>query len=108
MLSYDPTHEGQLYLFDSNSRNHAKKDLYDDIPRLISAHGDALTVSDFYMAAYNETPAHSDDIHEMIIENPDVEVVTPQGGERRSSKTIQLDDVLKIRTQKSMLPIFKN
>jgi hypothetical protein len=72
-----------LYLFDENSRALAKSDLYDDIPRLISEYGDALTVEDFYTASYNETAAHSDDIHEMIIENPDVEVVTPQGRERR-------------------------
>lgn len=106
MLSYDPANEGTLYLFDENSRALAKKDLHDDIPRLISEYGDALTVEDFYTATYNETAAHSDDIHEMIIENPDVEVVTPSGGERRKANTIKPDDILKIKNQKSMFPLF--
>jgi len=107
MLSYDPKHEGQLYLFDSSSRERAKKDLYDDIPRLISQHGDALTVEEFYSISYSETAAHSDDIHEMIIENPDVEVITPKNHERRKANTIKPTDILKIKDQKSMFPLFK-
>jgi len=106
MLSYDPAHEGALYLFDDNSRQLAKNELHDDIPRLISEYGDALTVGEFYMAAYNETAAHSDDIHEMIIENPDVQVLTPSGGERRKANTIHPDDILAIKLQKSMFPLF--
>ena len=107
MLSYDPNHEGNLYLFDDNSRELAKNDLHDDIPRLISEYGDALTIEDFYTATYNETAAHSDDIHAMIIENPDVEVITPQNGERRSPNTIKPGDVLKLKTQTTMFPIFR-
>ena len=40
--------------------------------RFISESGDTLSMSDFYSAAYSETPAHSDDIHKMIIDNPDI------------------------------------
>lgn len=107
MLSYDPKHEGQLYLFDINSRTTAKEELYEDIPRLIAASGDALAMEEFYKAAFNETPAHSDDIHEMIIENPDVEVITESGGgERRKPNTIKATDILKLKSQKSWFPMF--
>jgi len=106
MLSYNPKYEGQLYLFDDSSRKLAKEELYDDIPRLIAESGDAMGVEEFYRAAYNETPAHSDDIHEMIIENPDVEVITESGGERRKPNTIKVTDVLKLKSQKSMFSMF--
>jgi len=107
MLSYNPKNEGQLYLFDEDSRSSAKEELYDDIPRLIAASGDVLVMEDFYKAAYNETPAHSDDIHEMIIENPDVEVITESGkGERRKATTIKATDILKLKSQKSWFSMF--
>jgi len=107
MLTYNPRNEGQLYLFDGDSRSSAKEELYDDIPRLIAASGDVLVMEDFYKAAYNETPAHSDDIHEMIIENPDVEVITESGGgERRKPTTIKATDVLKLKSQKSWFSMF--
>ena len=60
MLHYDPSEEGILYLFDQTSREAAKCDLYDDIPRLVLDQGDAMNVMDFYTNVYNETPAHSD------------------------------------------------
>lgn len=81
MLFYDPEHDGQLYLFDDDSRSAAKKDLYDDIPKLVAQSGDTLSMEEFYQSAYSEPPAHSDDIHEMIMQNPDLEVVTSSGGE---------------------------
>lgn len=108
MLSYDPSQEGGLYLFDPDSRKTAKEQLYDDIPRLITEHGDVLSVEGFYEVAYNETPAHSDDIHEMIIESPDLEVITPAGSERRKANTIRPDDLLRIKQQKSLFPMFYN
>jgi len=106
MLSYDPTDQGKLYLFDRDSRTEAKKELFDDIPRLITEYGDAISVEDFYMGVYNGTAAHSDDIHEMIIENPDLEVITPSGGERRKASTIKSVDTLRLKAQKSMFPMF--
>lgn len=108
MLSYDSKEEGQLYLFDSNSRQSAKESLYDDIPRFVAESGDTLLMQDFYEAAYSETPAHSDDIHEMIIENPDLEVITETGGFRRQSNTIKSSDTLKLKSQKSMFFMFSD
>src|SRR5690606_31311298 len=90
MLSYDPSTDGMLYLFDEEARTNARSQLYDDIPRLISESGDAISLAEFYESAFNATPAHSDDIHAAIIDNPDIEVVTPAGGERRKSNTISI------------------
>jgi hypothetical protein len=89
MLSYDPRHhDGELYLFDLNGRERAKDQLLEDIPRLISDSGDVLSVAEFYEGIYNATPAHADDIHQAIIDNPDLEVLTPGGGTRRRASTI--------------------
>jgi three-Cys-motif partner protein len=107
MLSYDPDHEGgSLYLFDVSGRESARTQLLNDIPRLISESGDVIGVGDFYESIYNATPAHADDVHRAIIENPDVEVITPAGGERRTAHTIGVGDVLKLRRQKSFFPMF--
>ena len=70
--------------------------------------GDTLVMEDFYAAAYSETPAHSDDIHEMIIENPDMEVITEAGGQRRKPNTIKATDILKLTSQRSMFFMFPN
>lgn len=107
MLSYDPKHdEGMLYLFDVSGRASAKEQLLGDIPRLITESGDAMPVMDFYESIYNFTPAHADDVHAAIIENPDLEVITPAGGERRKANTIGVDDIIKVKTQRSFFPMF--
>lgn len=107
MLSYDPSHEdGSLYLFDLSGREAAKTQLLTDIPKLISGSGDVIGVSDFYESIYNATPAHTDDVHSAIIENPDVEVITPAGGERRKANTIAIGDMLKLKPQTSFYPMF--
>ncbi len=107
MLSYDPRHEeGVLYLFDDSGRASAKAQLLDDIPRLVTEAGDAMSVMEFYESIYNVTPAHADDVHAAIIENPDLEVITPAGGERRKANTIAVSDVIKLKNQRSFFPMF--
>ncbi len=107
MLSYDPSHaDGALYLFDLSGREGARTQLLTDIPRLISEAGDVIRVGEFYEGIYNATPAHTDDVHQAIINNPDVQVITPAGGERRSAKAIDAGDVLKLKDQKSFFPMF--
>lgn len=107
MLSYDPRHDsGSLYLFDASGREGAREQLMIDIPRLISGTGDTVGVGDFYENIYNSTPAHSDDIHRAIIDNPEVEVITPAGGERRSFSTIRVDDILRLKRQTTFFPMF--
>lgn len=109
MLSYDPAQDGgMLYLFDEPGREVAKTQLLEDIPRLISESGDAVAVGDFYESIYNITPAHADDVHAAIMGNPDLEVITSAGGERRKANTITVNDVLKLKTQRSFFPMFLN
>ena len=109
MLSYDPRHDaGMLYLFDDNGRASAKDQLLGDIPRLMTESGDAMPVMNFYESIYNDTPAHADDVHAAIIENPDLEVMTPVGGFRRKANTIGVNDVIKVKTQHSFFPMFMN
>ena len=65
-----------------------------------------LTIGDFYSSIYNATPAHADDIHAAMIENPDIEVITENGGERRKPNTIAVNDIIKIKKQRSFFPVF--
>ena len=107
MLHYDPKFdEGQLYLFDADARSCAKDQLFEDIPLLVEESGDAMSAMDFYEGIYNTTPAHADDIHSSIIENPDLEVITPAGGERRKANKISVHDVIRLRRQRSFFPLF--
>ncbi len=107
MLHYDPRdHDGALYLFDDDGRSSAKEQLLGDIPRLVTESGDAMSVVDFYEEIYNSTPAHADDVHAAIIESPDLEVLTPAGGARRKAHTIGIEDVIKLRRQRSFFPMF--
>lgn len=105
MLAYDPDEEAKLYLFDDNSRERAVDQLHEDIPRLISDHGDALTIEDFNLQVYKETAAHSSDIQSVLIENSDLEVLTAKGGERRSANAIRAEDTLRLKTQRGF-PLF--
>lgn len=102
MLAYDPDHDsGSLYLFDTDARESARRELPEDIPRLVSQGGDTIGISEFYRGIYNETPAHSDDIHTAIFDNPDLEVITPSGNQRRHPHTISLEDTLRLKKQLS-------
>ncbi|OYW34123.1 MAG: hypothetical protein B7Z41_03380 [Rhizobiales bacterium 12-66-7] len=107
MLAYDPRHEeGTLYLFDQTGRASAKEQLMDDIPRFLTEVGDTIQVGSFYKSIYNTTPAHSDDIHAAIIENPDLEVITDVGGERRKANTIAVSDIIHLKRQRSLFSMF--
>jgi len=107
MLSFDPTDDANaLYLFDISGRAEAKKQLLEDIPRLVSDFGDAVGMSEFYGSIYNMTPAHMDDVHAAIVENPDLEVITELGGERRKANTIGSGDTLRMKQQRSFFPVF--
>lgn len=106
MLSYDPVQEGSLYLFGESDRENARNELIEDIPRVISESGDAVTISDFYASIYNETPAHTDDVHTAIILSPEIEVITPTGGTRRKANTISINDTLKFKSQRTFFPMF--
>jgi hypothetical protein len=107
MLSFDPADGANaLYLFDMSGRAESKKQLFDDIPRLVTEFGDAIGVGEFYGSIYNMTPAHMDDVHAAIIENPDLQVLTGSGGERRKANTIEAGDTLRVKQQRSFFPIF--
>ena len=106
MLSYDPTDECHLYLFDDNSRELARDALIDEIPALLAESGNAMPMLEFYEGAYSATPAHTDDIHQTIIENGDIEVITERGGRRRKPGTIHASDTLRLKSQRSLFFMF--
>jgi len=107
MLVYDPRHDlPDLYLFDDPGRDRARRELVNDIPRLVYECGDVIPIEEFYATIYKATPAHSDDIHTAIMENTDLQVITPNGGERRSANAIAVGDVLKLKKQFTFFPMF--
>lgn len=99
MLSYNPAKEGVLYLFEEDDRTAAREELMEDIPRVIARAGDTMSVLEFYETVYNLTPAHNDDINSAIIDNPDLEVATETGGERRRAHTIHVSDTIRLKSQ---------
>jgi len=108
MLHYDPKieEESSLYLFEEQDRENAAAALLEDIPNYVSRSGDAMSMGDFYENIYNDTPAHANDIHQAMIDNPDLQVITPNGGERRVANTIGPSDVLKLNQQLSFFLTF--
>ncbi len=106
MLSYDPRDECRLYLFDDDSRKSAREALANEIPSLLAESGDAMSLTEFYVTAYSETPAHTDDIHSIMIENPELEVITDSGGRRRSATAIRPSDTLRLKNQRSLFFMF--
>lgn len=106
MLSYDPSRDGSLYLFDMSGREAAKLQLIEDIPRMLSESGDAVNVAEFYESIYNATPAHTDDVHTAIIQCDDLEVLTTGGGSRRRPNTIEIGDTIRLKAQRSFFPMF--
>ncbi|MBA3042857.1 MAG: three-Cys-motif partner protein TcmP [Alphaproteobacteria bacterium] len=106
MLSYDPGQAGSLYLFDPPGRAEARTELLEDIPRLVSETGDAIQVGAFYETIYNATAAHKDDIHGAMIDSEELEVLTPSGGVRRKANAIDVGDTLRLKTQRSLFPMF--
>ena len=107
MLHYDPRDDNYaLYLFDDPGREMAKSELLTDIPRLISESSDVMAMPEFYENIYNNTPAHAEDIHTAIIQCPDVQVVTSNGGKRRKPNTIVTGDMLTLKPQKSFFSFF--
>ncbi len=108
MLHYDPRYDGNLYLFDEEGRATARSQLLDDIPRVLSTLDDGLPMASFYERIYNITPAHADDIHGALIDNPDIVVATPNGGQRRVGQSIRADDTVSLRRQRSFFPFWRN
>lgn len=108
MLAFDPNQEIALYLFDSDSRARASHELHQDIPNLIEAHGDSIDLDSFHLEIYNQTAAHSDDIHSVLISNPDIDVLTPDGNSRRSANTITSGDTIRLKKQTSFFPLFSH
>lgn len=103
MLSYTTGDDAQLYLFNETAREIAKHELHTDIPKVVMASGDMLPMDEFYKITYNETPAHSDDIHEVMIDNDDIEILTGQdGGKRRKPNTIVSTDFIRLKKQPSL------
>ena len=103
MLTYDPRNEGQDYLFADVDRQRAREELYYDIPKVVSEFGDAITISEFIRSVSNETPSHSQDLAQAMIDNPDLTVRTDNGGERRSANGIRPTDTLILKPQRSFL-----
>ena len=107
MLHYDPDMEGNLYLFGEHDREAAREQLHDDIPDLLSRSKDILTMKEFYESIYNMTPAHSNDVHAALVSNPDIQVTTSRGGERRSASAIRAEDFVARRKQRSFFQMFR-
>lgn len=106
MLSYNPEHEqARQYLFDDEARKQSRDQLSEQIAKMIREGRGVIRMNKFYEKAYNETPAHSDDIHSAIIDNPDLKITTPKGRPRTKINRISLQDTIKY-TRPPMFDVF--
>ncbi len=102
MLEYTPGEKSaDLFEFSDEMRKDSKKKLRFDIPEFVSKFSDGISVGDFRSAIYNDTPAHSDDINSVLIENPDIAVLTDNKHPRRSENSIMNTDFIMPNKQKS-------
>jgi len=109
MLVYDPSTEGQEYLFSESDRLRARDELFYDVPRAVSDFGGVVTISEFIKSVSNETPCHSRDLAQAMIESQDLIVRTENGGNRRSPSGIRPTDLLILKPQISffLMPSLK-
>ncbi len=103
MLRYNTIEDASLYLFDANSRQGARDELFYDIPKFLADYTTetSLPVADFFDQTYNQTPAHSDDLNSALIRSPDIEVLTATGGKRRKPQMIKRTDTIRLASQKT-------
>ncbi len=105
MLEYTPEEKNVgLFNFSKDStemRTKSKEELRFDIPEFMSKFRDGMSVGDFRNAIYNDTPAHSDDINSVLIENPDIALLTHNKHPRRSENSIMNTDFIMPNKQKS-------
>jgi len=106
MLEFDPREESSLHLFDNASTTLDSIALHNDIPTLIEEHGDMIDVDEFNLKVYNDTAASSHTIQKVLIDNPDIEVLTPKGSLRRSHSAIRSGDTIRLKRQTSFLTFF--
>jgi three-Cys-motif partner protein len=107
MLAYNPDEEQRLFLFDNAGRQQSINELHSDIPDLVAKNGDSMLISEFFDQVYSQTPAHGEDIRKVIIENNDLEVITPNRGSRQKPNQIRSDDVIRLKAQHSFWRILR-
>lgn len=106
MLEYTADARG-IGFFDFSPADRAKSlvELHNDIPSHISEFGDAMNIAEFKSSIYNSTPAHSEDIIQVLFENPDIEVYKEDGGRRKKASTISNSDFVRISPQRSFFSV---
>ena len=99
MLSHNPNDERYSlpFTFNESARRSSREQLYEDVVRSVCDYEGEVDVSRFLLDAYKSTPAHSDDIKTALIENPELEVVTHNGGTRRTHNNIDSTDIIKLK-----------
>ncbi len=102
MLKYTSGQDGiGLFDFSEMARKKSIEKLHSDIPKFISESDNGMLISDFKDKIYNNTPAHSDDINNVLIESQDIKVLTDKKHPRRSANTITNPDFIELNKQKS-------
>lgn len=101
MLQYDSDFEISEYLFRGADRKSALSQLMADIPKSVAEFGGAVSVNDFIESICNETPAHSKDILNALVKNPELQVITENGKPRRSIAGVKRTDHIEMEKQRS-------
>ena len=100
MFSYNPNdrHQGSLFEFNDFARDLSREQLCEDVVRFVYDYDDETVKAErFIMDAFKATPARSVDIKTALINSPDINIITENGGSRRTHKGIHSTDTIKMK-----------
>ena len=109
MLGYDPKNAPagrQAYLFDDQALERTLYRMQDDLPPLVRAYPDGVRLWKLFSDTANDAPADADILKQSVIslaEYGALEILTPNGGEKRSIATLKLKDVVRVPQQATFL-----
>ena len=109
MLGYDPKNApagSQAYLFDDQALDRTLYRMQDDLPPIVHAYGDGVSLWKLFSDTANQAPVDAEVLKQGVISLAQIgalEVLTPSGGEKRSIKTLKLDDIIRVPKQTTLL-----
>jgi len=106
MLEYTANETGvRKFDFGADFRTESKFALHTDLPAIIHEFGDVIPIELLKASIYNDTAVHPEELSAVMIENQDIEVLTPAGSKRRVATAIKDTDLVRVTTQKHLFPI---
>jgi hypothetical protein len=112
IVGYDPEHDAQHkgqsalgFEFDDVARSASIAALNEHIPRRVYANDEGLSFGELFATTCNDSPASAAiyrDSVGLLLEQKVVEVISPDGGKRRSAQQIKPNDQIVAPSQRPL------